>query len=193
VSEARARWRDQTVPALAVERLVFIDESGAKTNMARRYGRGPGGARVVAAAPAGHWSTTTMVCAVGIDGPRAPWVLDGALDADAFAVYCERVLAPALRPGDVVVLDNLGPHKDARARAAIEAAGARVLFLPPYSPDLNPIENMWSKVKALLRKAAARTFEALLAAIKDALAAVTSADCRGFFRHCGYDAPATPT
>jgi transposase len=181
------------VPALAVERLVFIDESGAKTNMARRYGRGPRGARVVDAAPAGHWATTTMVCAIAADGPRAPFVLEGALDADAFAVYCERVLAPALRPGDVVVLDNLGPHKDARARAAIEAAGAAVLFLPPYSPDLNPIENMWSKVKALLRKAAARTFEALLAAIKDALAAVTSADCRGFFRHCGYDAPATPT
>jgi transposase len=193
VSAARAAWRAETAPGLAVERLVFIDESGAKTNMARRYGRGPGGARVVSAVPAGHWSTTTMVCAIAIDGPRAPFVLEGALDADAFAVYCQRVLAPALRAGDVVVLDNLGPHKDARARAAIEAAGASVLFLPPYSPDLNPIENMWSKVKALLRKAAARTADALLAAIKDALAAVTAADCRGFFGHCGYHVSATST
>lgn len=181
------------MPALAVERLVFIDESGAKTNMARRYGRGAKGERVVASVPAGHWATTTMLCAVGVDGPRAPWVLDGALDADAFAVYCERVLGPALRPGDVVVLDNLGVHRDPRARAAIERAGASVLFLPPYSPDLNPIENMWSKVKALLRKAAARTADALLAAIGAAVAAVTAADCRGFFAHCGYAVPATST
>jgi transposase len=134
-----------------VTRLVFIDESGAKTDMARRYARGPKGERVGAAVPAGHWHTTTMLCAIGIAGPRAPFVLEGALDADAFAVYCQRVLAPALRPGDVVVLDNLGPHKDARARAAIESAGAGVLYLPPYSPDFKPIENMWSKVKALLR------------------------------------------
>ena len=191
MSEARARWRAQTVPSLDVTRLVFIDESGAKTDMARRYARGPRGQRVRAAVPAGHWSTTTMLCAIGIDGPRAPFVLEGPIDADAFAVYCQRVLAPALRVGDVVVLDNLGPHKDSRARAAIEAAGASVLYLPPYSPDLNPIENMWSKVKALLRKAAARTLDALLDAIAGALGAVTAADCRGFFEHCGYAVPAT--
>jgi transposase len=191
VNEARVRWREQTIPSLDLTRLVFIDESGARTDMARRYARAPRGERASAAVPAGHWNTTTMVCAIGIDGPRAPFVLEGPIDADAFAVYCERVLAPALRPGDVVVLDNLGPHKDGRARAAIESAGACVLYLPPYSPDLNPIENMWSKVKALLRKAAARTLDALLGAIADALAAVTPADCRGFFKNCGYKVPAT--
>ena len=152
MSEARARWRADAA-SLDAPRLVFIDESGAKTNMARRYARGPRGERVSAAVPAGHWNTTTMVCAIGIDGPRAPFVLDGPLDADAFAVYCQRVLAPALRDGDVVVLDNLGPHKDARARAAIESAGAGVLYLPPYSPDFNPIENMWSNGEALLQYA----------------------------------------
>jgi transposase len=181
------------LPALDVRRLVFIDESGAKTNMARLYARAPAGVRAWSKVPAGHWCTTTVLAALRVDGVSAEWVVDGPVDGDVFAAYAELVLAPALRPGDVVVLDNLAAHKDERVIRAIEAAGARVLYLPPYSPDFNPIENMWAKVKAHLRKAAARTSDALWRAVGDALASVTAEDCRGFFRHCGYAVPATPT
>ena len=191
--EQRDAWRRERSPALDVRRLVFIDEGGAKTNMARRYARAPAGERAHASVPAGHWCTTTMLAALRVDGVAAQWVVDGPVDADVFAAYAELVLAPALRPGDVVVLDNLAAHKDERAVRAVEAAGARVLYLPPYSPDFNPIENMWAKVKAHLRKAAARTFEALCRAIAEALADVTADDCLGFFRHCGYLLPATPS
>jgi transposase len=167
---------------------VFIDESGAKTNMTRLVGRAPRGERVVGRVPHGHWKTTTMISAVRLDGPCACATLDGPVDADTFLAYVTHVLAPALRAGDVVVLDNLAAHKAAGVAAAINAAGATLLYLPPYSPDLNPIENMWSKVKAHLRSAAARTLEALGDAIDEALAAVTPGHCRGFFTHCGYPA-----
>lgn len=167
--------------------LVFLDETGAKTNMTRRYGRAVGGARLHDAAPAGHWSTTTLVSAVGRRGPMAPLLLEGAMDAEAFAAWVEQFLVRELQPGDTVVMDNLSSHKAHRVRPAIEAAGARLLYLPPYSPDLNPIEKMWSKIKALLRGAKARTQEALEKAVAASLAAITAGDVAGWFRSCGYD------
>ena len=172
-----------------VERLVFIDESGAKTNMTRTHGRAPRGVRVIDAIPAGHWATTTMISAIRTAGPFAPALVRGATDTDVFLAYVEHALMPELRPGDVVILDNLRPHKAPRVRELIEgAAGARLLYLPPYSPDFNPIENMWSKVKRHLRSVAARTFEALQQAVWSALDQVTPGDCAGFFRNCGYHA-----
>jgi transposase len=154
--------------------------------MTRTRGRAPRGVRVVEAVPHGHWKTTTMISAIRLAGPFAAAVVGGATDADVFRAYVEHVLAPELVPGDVVILDNLQPHKAAGVRETIEATGARLLYLPPYSPDFNPIENMWSKVKAHLRAVAARTYEALQEAVTSALSAVTPDDCRGFFRHCGY-------
>ena len=171
---------------LDVKRLVFIDESGAKTSMARLCGRCDKGQRLRVRQPHGHWKTTTMISAIRIDGPVAPFAVEGAVDADVFRVYVERVLVPALRPGDVVVMDNLQPHKAAGVRQMIQSAGADVMYLPPYSPDFNPIEPMWSKVKQRLRSIAARTVDALYDAVGAAIAAVTSADCAGFFRGCGY-------
>jgi transposase len=165
---------------------VFIDESGAKTDMTRTRGRAPRGVRVVEPVPAGHWQTTTMIAAVRTTGPCAAAVVCGATDSDVFRAYVEHVLVPDLRPGDVVVLDNLTPHKATGVAEMIEAAGATLRYLPPYSPDFNPIENMWSKVKQFLRAAAARTRETLADAITAALGTVTAHDCRGFFRHCGY-------
>jgi transposase len=173
------------VPA---ERLVFLDESAARTDMARLYARAPRGERAVGTVPHGHWKSTTLLGAVRLGGPSAAVTVDGAVDADTFEVYAREVPAPALAPGDVVVMDNPAAHKRPAVREAIEAAGAAALYLPPYSPDYNPIENMWSKVKAFLRAAAARTFDALSAAVDAALATVTPQDCRGFYRHCGYPA-----
>jgi transposase len=166
--------------------LIFIDESGGKTNMTRLYGRAFDGQRVYDAVPHGHWCTTTMVSAIGWNGPKAPFVLGGAMDADAFRIYVERVLVPELQGGDIVVMDNLSTHKDGQARQIIKGAGAVVWDLPPYSPDFNPIEPMWSKVKAFLRKAKARTEEALVQAIADALGTITRDDCVAWFKHCGY-------
>ena len=140
---------------------MFLDETWATTNMARRYGRAPRGQRVVDAVPHGHWRTTTVVAALRAEGIVAPLVLDGAIDGPAFLAYVEQFLAPALRPGDVLVMDNLGSHKVAGVREAVEARGASLLHLPPYSPDLNPIEMAFAKLKALLRSEAARTVEAL--------------------------------
>lgn len=187
VAQRRAEWA-LLLPALDPDKLVFLDESGAQTNLARLRGRCPGGERLLASAPHGHWKTYTMVAAVRTDGPCAAALVDGPVDADVFRAYVELVLAPELRPGDVVVMDNLQPHKAAGVREMIDAAGATLLYLPPYSPDLNPIENMWSKVKRLLRSAAARTFEALQRAVWAAVDAVSKDDCRGFFAHCGYAA-----
>jgi transposase len=174
------------MPELNMQRLVFIDESGAKTNLTRTRGRSERGRRLKSFAPLGHWHTTTMISAIDLVGVRASMVIDGATDTEAFCIYVEQVLAPVLRGGEIVVMDNLQPHKHPRVRAAIEAAGATLVYLPPYSPDFNPIEAMWSKVKQSLRSAAARTFEALLDAIRSALASVTAADCLGFFTGCGY-------
>jgi transposase len=174
------------MPELDALRLVFIDESGAKTNLTRLRGRSERGKRLKSFAPLGHWHTTTMISAIGLQGVRASMVLDGATDTEAFCVYIERVLAPVLRGGEIVVMDNLQPHKHNRVRQAIEAAGATLVYLPPYSPDFNPIEPMWSKVKQALRSAAARSFQALLDEIKAALESVTAGDCVGFFTGCGY-------
>lgn len=166
---------------VAPHRLVFLDESGAKTNMTRLYGRVIGGGRVVDCALAGHWCTTTMLSSLRLDGLTAAMVIEGATDRDVFDAYVREVLVPTLRPTDFVVLDNLAPHKSPDIVAAIEVAGAEVWFLPPYSPDLSPIEKMWSKVKQLLRSAKARTEQVLLDAIAADLKAIVPADARGCF------------
>jgi transposase len=165
---------------------VFVDETGAKTDMTARYGWGARSERVVEAVPHGRWKTTTLLHAIDVRGTRAAMITDGPTNAAVFETFVDWLLAPRLRPGDVVVLDNLGSHKSAKAVARIEAAGARVLYLPPYSPDLNPIEKVFSKVKAFLRFAAARTKETLWDAIAFALDMVTPGDCRNVFRSCGY-------
>lgn len=169
-----------------VKKLVFIDESGAKTNMTRLYGRAKDGQRAVDSAPGGRWSTTTMIAAVTLDGHRAPMVINGATNGDVFKVYIEKFLLPTLSAGDCVILDNLSAHKGSDIREMIEAVGAELWFLPAYSPDLNPIEKMWSKVKAILRKWKARTETELIATIAKALEQVTASDCLGWFKSCGY-------
>lgn len=174
------------LPGLDLEKLVFFDESGAKTTMARLHGRCPEGERLVDSAPAGPYRTLTLLSAMRLSGVVAPMLLDGPVNADAFAGYLERCLVPALGPGDILILDNLPAHKGARVSEAVEGAGCVLVYLPPYSPDFNPIENMWSKVKASLRKTAARTVDALVDAAGVALQAVTPADCEGWFEHCGY-------
>jgi len=154
--------------------------------MTRLRGRSPRGQRLHATAPHGHWHTTTMISSIRLDGTCAAMTIEGATDSDVFGAYVRHILVPTLRPGDIVIMDNLAPHKNAATLKLIEAAGAEARFLPPYSPDLNPIEKMWSKVKALLRKSAARTREALLEAIAQALHQVTDKDARGWFASCGY-------
>jgi transposase len=173
---------------MALEKLVFIDESGAKTNMTRLYGRAKHGQRAVDDAPCGHWCTTTMISSVRLDGSTACMVVNGATTKDIFKAYVETILLPTLRAGDVVVLDNLSSHKNQEVRDLIESVGAELWFLPPYSPDLNPIEKMWSKIKAILRRVKARTEQALTTAIAQALASVTTSDAQGWFKSCGYGA-----
>jgi len=167
-------------------RFVFLDETGTATNMTRRYGRSLSNQRLVAAVPHGHWRTTTFVAGLRQSGVVAPLVLAGPMTGRAFRAYVEQFLAPALEPGDVVVLDNLAAHKVAGVRQAIAAAGASILYLPPYSPDLNPIEQLFAKLKALLRKAAARTRDELWSAIGRLLDTCPSAECSNYLRHCGY-------
>ena len=167
-------------------RFLFIDESGAKTNMTRLHGRCKGGRRLHDTTPHGHWETTTMIAALSLDGPAAPMVIQGATDGAVFRAYVKHVLVPILRPGQIVVLDNLGSHKRAEVRQMIQAAGATLWFLPPYSPDFNPIEKMWSKVKQFLRAVKARGTEALYQGVAAALATVTSQDADGYFASCGY-------
>jgi transposase len=171
-----------------IHRLVFIDESGAKTNMTRLRGRALEGARLLDSAPHGHWCTTTMISSIRLDGTSACLAVDGSTDRDVFREYVRSVLVPSLRPGDIVVLDNLSAHEDSETRRLIEAAQAQLQFLPPYSPDLNPIEKMWSKIKAYLRGVKARTKEELYEAIGAALRTVTSEDAEGWFLSCGYTA-----
>jgi transposase len=166
--------------------LVFIDETWAKTNMARRHGRAQRGRRLVAAVPHGHWKTSTFLAALRHDRISAPCVFDGAINGERFLAYVEQALAPTLRPGDIVIMDNLGAHKVAGVRQAIEARGARVLHLPPYSPDLNPIEQVFAKLKTLLRTAAKRTVDALWHAIGQALDAFTPAECQNYLANAGY-------
>lgn len=155
--------------------------------MTRLRGRALRGERVHASAPAGHWQTTTMIAAIRLDGQAAGFAIEGATDTEVFQVYVREVLCPTLRPGDIVIMDNLSPHKNETTLALIRQAGATVLFLPAYSPDLNPIEPMWSKVKQALRSAEARTWEALVTAIAAALATVTPQDAASWFAHCGYN------
>jgi transposase len=168
---------------------VFIDETWATTAMARRYGRARRGVRVVAAVPHGHWKTTTFLAALRHDGMSAPCVFDGAINGARFLAYVEQALVPTLRPGDMVVLDNLSAHKVKGVRAALEAAGAELLYLPPYSPDLNPIEQAFAKLKALLRAAARRTVDALWRAIGQALDAFSPAECAHYLANSGYVPP----
>lgn len=154
--------------------------------MTRLYARAARGDRVHDHVPNGRWETTTMIAAIGRNGPQAPWVIDGPMDGAAFAVWAEHVLAPTLEPGDIIVMDNLSVHKNRKARAAIEAVGAEIWDLPPYSPDLNPIEKMWSKIKALLRHSKARHAEALYDAIGQAIKKVSHNDTVNWFASCGY-------
>jgi transposase len=167
-------------------RVTFLDESGALTNLGRTHGRSEEGSRCIGFAPQGHWKVMTAVAGVRLDGLRAPFTIDCPMDGEVFCVYVERVLIPTLRVGDVVVMDNLSAHKRPEIKRLIESAGASVLYLPPYSPDFNPIEMIWSKVKRLLRTFAARTIDTLHEAFGRAFAAVTPGDILGCFRHCGY-------
>ena len=168
------------------DRFVFIDETGASTNMVRHYGWAPRGERLVDAAPHGHWRTTTFVAGLRSTGLMAPLVLDGPMNGPAFLAYVEQFLAPALQRGDVVVMDNLSAHKVAGISEAIRAAGASILYLPPYSPDLNPIEQVFAKLKALLRRAAARSKETLWTAIGQIISQFRPAECRNYLANSGY-------
>jgi transposase len=185
IQQARQHWKEHQ-GMLVLGRLVFLDEAGAKTNMTRLRGRAQGGQRCMDEVPHGHWETTTMISSIRIDGSTACMVIDGPTSSDVFREYVRHVLVPTLQPGDIVILDNLIAHKDAEARQLIQEAQATVLHLPAYSPDLNPIEKMWSKVKEFLRNAKARTQEALLNAIAQALKTVTHQDSIAWFMSCGY-------
>lgn len=185
MAAGRAAWRERQ-PHLNQTQLVFIDETWATTNMARRYGRSPRGQRLIASVPHGHWKTSTFLAALRHDGLTAPCVIDGAINGAAFRAYVEQFLAPTLKPGDLVVLDNLSSHKVAGVREAIEARGASLLYLPPYSPDLNPIELAFAKFKQCLRKAAARTIDALWDAIAQTLRDFSSDECANYLAHAGY-------
>jgi transposase len=167
-------------------RLVFIDETAVTTKMTRLYGRAPIGERLVAKVPHGHWKTLTLVAALRIDGLTAPYVVDGAVDGAAFLAYVEQVLVPTLKRRDIVFMDNVRTHKVIGVAEAIASAGATLRYLPAYSPDLNPIENAYSKLKALMRKGGARTVDALTKLVGRSLKAFTPVDCRGFFGHAGY-------
>lgn len=183
--EQRAAWRI-AVAGIAAERLVFVDESGATIMLTPPYGRAPRGQRCLGRVPRNWGLRTTLLAAMTVDGITASFLIDGATDRQVFDTYVERVLVPALRPGQVVVWDNLSAHKSVRARAAIEAAGCEVVFLPAYSPDFNPIEQAFSKLKAGLRRAGERTHAGLWEAIGSGLEQITSRDARGWFSHCGY-------
>jgi transposase len=190
VQAKRAAW-PTLVEGVPAEDLVFLDEFGSATNMTRRRGWSSSGTPCHSHAPHGHWKMLTTIAALTVHGITASLSFDGACDTEAFTLFAEQVLAPTLRPGQVVVMDNLQPHKAPAALAAIRAAGAEVLFLPPYSPDLNPIELAISKAKRKLRDSAARGFESLFTAIGRALDSVAPSDAANFIRHCGYRPHAT--
>jgi transposase len=188
VAERRRIWIDYRQPYMRRHqaRLVFIDETSVNTKMTRLRGRARRGKRLKARAPFGKWGTQTFIAGLRHDGLTAPWVIPGAMDQDAFNIYIETQLAPTLVPGDIVILDNLSVHKSAKAEAAVRARGAWMLFLPQYSPDLNPIEMAFSKLKAHLRKAAARTFDALIEAIGDICHLYQPLECSNYFTEAGY-------
>ncbi|MCJ2079830.1 IS630 family transposase [Methylobacterium sp. J-090] len=187
VRAAREDWFERQ-PDLDPDRLVFLDETAATTKMVRRYGRAPRGERCRIAVPHGHYKTTTITAALRATGLIAWSVFDGATNGLRFRAYVTDILAPVLKPGDTVILDNLNAHKVAGVREAIETVGARVLYLPPYSPDFNPIEQVFAKAKALLRTAAARTADDLTIAIRDVFAAFRPDECRNYLTAAGYDA-----
>jgi len=185
VKAAREDWIDSQND-LDPERLIFIDESGLSTKLARLRGWAPKGERCRAAVPHGHWKTITFVGGLTLTGFVAPMLLDGPMNGECFLAWVEHMLAPTLRPGHLVVMDNLPAHKVVGVSQAIEAQGAKLRYLPPYSPDLNPIENAFAKFKAHMRKAAARTFDALEAAASKALQQFKPHECENFFAHAGY-------
>ena len=184
---ARADWR-RLAPAIDPARFVFLDESGVATDLLRRYGRSRRGTRVHDHAPHHHWQTSTFVAALRVEGLTAPGLLDGPMDGDAFLAYLDQVLAPTLQAGDIVVMDNLGAHHVEGVRERIEATGAHLWYLPPYSPDFNPIELWFAKLKALLRTARRRTVEELWTMVGACLPRFSATECRNYFRHCGYAA-----
>jgi transposase len=186
VVEQREAWFEGQLD-LDPHKLVFVDETWASTNMTPLYGWAPRGERLRASAPLGSWKRTTFVAGLRLTGMTAPMTIDGSINGASFLDYVRRFLAPTLTPGDIVVIDNLSSHKSDDVRAAIEAVGASVRFLPPYSPDFNPIEKAFAKLKALLRRAAARTSEAVRAALEKFAGIFTSTECANFFAACGYD------
>jgi transposase len=173
-------------PSLRAPRLVFIDETSVTTKMVRHSGRAPRGKRLVASVPHGHWKTLTLIAALRVDGLTAPYVIDGAMDGPAFMAYIEQVLAPTLVKGDIVFMDNLRTHKIDGVRQALRAVGATVRYLPAYSPDLNPIEMAFSKLKAALRKGAKRTVKELWRLIGKLVTSFAPSECANYFRHAGY-------
>ena len=185
MARRRAQWKKYQ-GRLDPARLVFIDETWAKTNMTRSHGRARRGRRLIAKVPQGRWQTLTFLAALRCDRLNAPCVIDGPINGDLFQAYVEQVLVPTLKPGDIVIIDNLGSHKGKAVRKAIRAAGAKLFFLPPYSPDLNPIEQVFAKLKTLLRKAAERTVEATWRRIGALLSAFTPAECANYFANAGY-------
>ena len=187
MARRRAQWKKYQ-GRLDPRRLVFIDETWAKTNMTRRHGRCRCGTRLVARVPHGRWRTLTFLAALRCDRIDAPCVIDGPINGQSFLAYVEQMLVPCLKPGDVVIMDNLGSHKRQAIRRAIRAAGAKLFFLPPYSPDLNPIEQVFSKLKTLLRKADARTGEATWRRIGTLLDAFTPQECANYLQNAGYAA-----
>lgn len=181
------RWfwlREQS--RLDADRLVFIDETWARTDMTRLYGWSRRGTRLIDTAPGGHWKTTTFTAGLKWNGLIAPFLLDGPMDGEAFLAYTEQFLVPDLTPGDIVVMDNLPAHKVSGIAEAIESAKAELLYLPPYSCDLNPIENMFSKLKSLIRKGRWRTVDALWNGIAQAIEQITPTECRNYLAHAGY-------
>ena len=181
----RRQWREW-LPLHDAGQYVFLDECGVTTDLLRRYGRSPRGTRLHDHTPCSHWETQTVIAALRVDRVSAPAVFDGPIDAVSFRAYVEQVLVPTLQPGDVVVLDNLAVHKQPDVRTAIEAVGAQIRFLPPYSPDFNPIEQAFAKLKAFLRAARPRTFDQVLALVAAALKLFDPDECRNYIRHCGY-------
>jgi transposase len=168
-------------------RLRFLDEAGATTILTRLYARALGGSRTTEAVPRNYGQSTSMIATLGVDGVEAPMLIEGSIDTLVFNAYCEQVLQPTLKTGDIIVLDNLGAHRASRIEEITASCGAQVLWLPPYSPDFSPIELMWSKVKVYLKKVKARTQTELEKAIAEALETITLSDCRNWFRHCGYE------
>jgi transposase len=185
IARKRARWRTHQA-RIDRKRLLFIDETWIKTNMAPLRGWGLRGKRIHADVPHGHWKTLTFLAALRHDGIKAPFVLDGPINGEAFLAYIEQVLVPVLHPGDIVILDNLGSHKGQHARRLVRAAGAHLIFLPPYSPDLNPIEQVFSKLKHLLRKAGNRTIETTWQCAGELLKQFSPVECSNYFNQAGY-------